>query len=515
MRKLLCVAVAIAAVLTGAPGQALAAKKPDPTAVKPSELSVINAILRQGRAKAEKGDWAGAKESYQSVIDNPVFPRLAPEMRHFAYYVLAAAELYNDEAEAAYTHMVAAAEAAPKKMDGSDWLFFANVAFEAGKSEAAGDAAVRAVTEFPDEVKKADSWRVFSLANRFDDIRDDRVRYQKFLEGLRGINYVPEAAFTTAETLWFDLFTIYADRGDDAKAQGLADGLTESFTVVRRQTDKRYQRFVPAGDDAYVKALEGDIAVARSLMTRHPAKMEGVQSLAETLKNANRLPEALKLADEALAKVDAAPKDKPAFEDLKDYHAWTLGTRSDILMLMGRHDDALAAQTRARDVAVTADQDTVSHRINLGGVLNDLGRPADALAEVKEVDSKKTSKYGVMAAEEVRACAHAQRGDKAALATSLDYMRTHADDGENVLQSALLCANEMDEAAKRLIARLDDPLKRGPALARVQTYLPKLQPTAWQKTVDGRLAALIARPDVQAAVVKYGVIRRYPVFSYR
>ena len=515
MRKLLCVTVAIAAVMMGLPGSALAAKKPDAEQIRPSELSLINAIIRQGRQKGQKGDWAGARDSSLSAVNNPAFPKLSPETRHYTYYFLAVAELYNEEPQAAYAHMVAAVEAAPKEMDGSAWLFYAKIAFEADKPEEAGDAAVRAVTEFPDEIKKIDSWQIFSLAGKFDGIKDDRVRYQKFLESLRAINYVPDDSFTTAESLWFDLFTIYADRGEDTKAQGLADSLTEPGNLARRQIDKRYMRFAPSADDAYVKALDGDIAVARSLMSRYPLKIQGVQSLAGKLANANRFPEAQKLVDDALAKVDAAPKDKPAFEDLKDYHAWTLGVRSEILLLMGRGADALTAQTQAREIAAAAGKDTVSHKINLGGVLTDLGRPADALTEVEDVDIAKSSKYGVMAATKVRACAYAQLGDKANLATSLDYLRSHVDDGETALQSALVCANAIDDAAKQLIARLDDPLKRSTALLAIQTYLPNPHPTAWQKITDSRLAALIARPDVQAAVTKYGVIRRYPVFGSR
>jgi tetratricopeptide (TPR) repeat protein len=514
MRKLLCAGVAIAAVLTCAPGVALAAKKPDPEQIKASELSVINAILRQGRQKAEKGDWAGAKDSYQSVLSNPSFPKLSAEMRHFVYYVLAMAEFYNDEYEPAYIHMVAAAEVAPKEMDASSWIFYARLAAKAGKTAAAGTAAVRAVTDFPDELKNIESWRIFSLASDLEEIKDDRVTYQKYLEALRAAQYVPKDDFSTSESLWFDLFAIYADRGEDAKAQVVADELTEPYTIARRQFDKRYVRFAPKAEDAYAKALAADIADAQAMVAKHPAKIEGIQSLANKLMNNNRLPEALKVIDEALAKADAAPKDKPAFEDVKEYHAWSLSTRASILQLMGRNDDALAAQTKARDIAVAADEDTVSHRVNLGGLLNELGKPANALTEVKDVfDDKTSSDYGVMAAEEVRACAHAQLGDKAGLAKSLEFMRAHTDNGETALQSALLCANEMDEAARRLIARLDDPLKRGPALLTLQTYLPRPQPSAWQKMTTSRFAALLARPDVQAAIAKYGSVRNYPVFG--
>lgn len=514
MRKLLYAGAAIAAVLISVPGAAIAAKKPDPEQIKPSELSVINAILRQGRQKAEKGDWAGATESYQSVIGNPAFSKLSPEMRHFAYYVLAMAEFYNDAYEPAYIHIVAAAEAAPKEMDASSWLFYARLAAKAGKTEAAGTAAVRAITDFPDQLKKIESWRIFSLASDLEEIKDDRVTYQKYLEALRTAKYVPEDDFSTSESLWFDLFAIYADRSEDAKAQALADALTEPYTIARRQIDKRYVRFAPKAEDAYAKALAADIADAQAMVAKHPSKIEGVQSLANKLMNTNRLPEALKVIDEALTKADAAPKDKPAFEDLKDNHAWALSTRASILQLMGRNDDALAAQTKARDIAVATDENIFSHRVNLGSFLNELGKPADALTEVKDLfDDKTASEYGMMAAEEVRACAHAQLGDKTGLAKSLEFMRAHADDGETTLQSALLCANEIDEAAKRLITRLGDPLKRGPALLTLQTYLPKPQPSAWQKTISSRFAALLARPDVQAAITKYGSVRAYPVFG--
>lgn len=514
MRKLLYAGAAIAAVLLSVPGTALAAKKPDPEQIKPSELSVINAILRQGRQKAEKGDWAGATESYQSVVSNPAFPKLSPEMRHFTYYVLAMAEFYDDAYGPAYTHIVAAAEAAPKEMDASSWLLYARLAAKAGKTEDAGTAAVRAITDFPDQLKKIDSWRIFNLASDLEEIKDDRVTYQKYLEALRAAKYVPEDDFSTSEALWFDLFTIYADRGEDAKAMVLADELTEPYTIARRQIDKRYVRFAPKAEDAYAKALDADIADAQAMMAKHPNKIEGVNALVNKLMNNNRLPEALKVMDEALAKAEAAPKDKPAFEDLKDYQAWSMSTRASILQLMGRNEDALAAQTKAREIAVAADENMVSHRVNLGGLLNELGRPADALAEIKDVfDDKTSSDYGVMAAEEVRACAHAQLGDKAGLAKSLEFMRAHAEDGEATLQSALLCANEMDEAAKRLISRLYDPLKRGPVLLTLQTYLPKPRSSAWQTTTSSRLAALLARPDVQAAVAESGSVRSYPVFG--
>lgn len=504
---------ALAAVmLSSAPQVALAGKKAQQSQVKPSEMAVINAIMQQGMKKGKDGDWDGAKESFRAIVSNPVFPKLSGEVRHYAYVSLALSESYSGEPQPAYEHILAAGQASPESIDGDYLLIVADLAFKADKDEAGGDAAIRAVSEFPQILKEDNDYQIFGLAGDLEKIKDDRVRYQKYLEALKASNYVPVDPFWSTESLWFDLFNIYADRGEDAKAQDIASSLTQPFTVMRRQTDRRYARFAPAGDDAYAKALDAAIAADRALAAKHPAKINGPQSLADRLMTANRLPEALKIIDDALAKAEAAPKDKPAFEDLNEYHNWALDTRSRILMLMGRGEDALQTQKKARDIALATGEDTVSQKINLGGVLNDLGKPQEALDEVRDVNLKGSSPYGVMSAEEVRACAYAQFGDKANLAKSLDYMKTHAEDGEAPLASALLCANDQEELAKRLIKRLDDPVDRGAALGEVQTYLPKPSPTAWQRTVDGRLAAVIARPDVRAAIEKYGFVHAYPVF---
>ncbi|MBW8732920.1 MAG: hypothetical protein JF571_01175, partial [Asticcacaulis sp.] len=65
----------------------------------------------------------------------------------------------------------------------------------------------------------------------------------------------------------------------------------------------------------------------------------------------------------------------------------------------------------------------------------------------------------------------------------------------------------------QLIGRLDDPDLRAAALGEVQTYLVPEHMTAWQKTISDRHAALLKRPDVSAAIDKYGFVRSYPEFG--
>jgi hypothetical protein len=74
----------------------------------------------------------------------------------------------------------------------------------------------------------------------------------------------------------------------------------------------------------------------------------------------------------------------------------------------------------------------------------------------------------------------------------------------------LLCAGDQDGAAARMIARLDDPESRADALVELQDYLPPAHPTAFRRAADARRAALKARPDVQAAVNRWGRILSWP-----
>ncbi|MBW8733554.1 MAG: hypothetical protein JF571_04460 [Asticcacaulis sp.] len=514
MRKLTCITAALSAVFlvaapVVAPAYAVGAK---PT-ISQSDTAAFQAIVKQGFDRVKARDWQGAKESFEAAIDLPIFNTLPDDLRYHVYVFSAVAEMSTDSLDKAYQHMIDAGNAAPDARDKGYWSTLCSIAQMAKKPEALADAFMHIVTEYPDALKTFDGSFIGQIIQDVRGIKDGHVRLLALLEALHDAKYTPTDPFWTNEWIDYSLMTLYAEKGDDERAKVHAAALADPDSIRDMQIDRRYNRFAPTDDQAFAAATDKKIARLKALAEANPDKIGGVQVTAYALMTANRLPEALQRLDDALAKVASAPKDKPAFSDLGDQLNWIHDTRARVLKKMGRFDEALAALKKGRDIAEASGEDVVSQKINLSDALTDYGQPKEALDEIKSFDPKAASSYGVMSATAARACAYAELGDTAHLKEELDYMKTHAADGQAPLQSALLCAGDLDPLAAQLIGRLDDPDQRAAALGEVQTYLVPEHMTAWQKTVFDRHAALLKRPDVSAAIDKYGFVRSYPEFG--
>lgn len=504
---------AIAAVFLSLAPMAAPVNAAGKPAVSKGEAASFQAIMTQGFDKLKSRDYQSAKESFEAALNHPVFERLPPELQYHLYVLAAFAEEYSDDADKAYQHMIDAGTVAPDARDGRYWTTFCDVAQRAHKSEALADAFVRIVTQYPDTLKNLDSGFVGQAIHEIRKIKDDHAHLLTVLEALHAAKYRPSNVFWTGEWVDYQRMAIYAEKGDQVQARAIAATLVEPGHIMAMQIDRRYSGFVTPDIGAYSAATDKDIVRLEGLVAAHPEKLAGVQALASALMTANRLPEALRRVDDALAKVAAAPKDKPAFDDLDDQLNWAYDTRARVLKKMGRFDDALAALKQGRDVAQAAGNDVVSQKINLSDELNAAGHPKEALEEIKTFDPKGASPYGVMSASEARACAYAQLGDTDHVKAEIEYMKAHAKDRPGPLQSALLCAGDLDALAGETIGQLDDPDERNAALIDVQTYLLPAQMTAWQKTMHDRYIALLKRPDVKSAIDKYGFVRSYPGFG--
>ncbi len=202
-----------------------------------------------------------------------------------------------------------------------------------------------------------------------------------------------------------------------------------------------------------------------------------------------------------------------AFDDQRENLRWALDYRNRVLWRMGRWDEAIATQAKARDSATASGGDSVSQRINLADLLYLRARPREALGELTGVTNDTASDFGLMEAEEVRACSYAQLGDRERLKTSLDTLRTHRDDAPNPLRAALECADDEDGLAAMIIARLDDPLTRNDELGALQIFLPEPHPTDFEALMNKRLDTVRNRADVRAAIARYGVVETYPIYA--
>ena len=506
MRKLpLKLAAALLITFTVA-GAAFASPPQAASALSESDKAAMQVITNQGMAKMRANDSKGAVTEFRTVTDNPKFAQLDGKMRYSILTLLVMAEWNTGDLKAAQTHLDQAGVAAPEKRDLTYWEYALSIGYRLNTPDAVADAVTALATDYPDHLNDGDD-RYFLAAVSMAGQRGG-AHFQAALEALQTAGYHPSDPFNNVEYMKMDLVELYVDGGRTADAKALAASLTQPNSILALQADKRFAGFVSPDPARYVQARADAVTAAQNELAGHPDRIEGVNILAMALLDDDRPEDALKVIDTALAKVAAGKPEKPAYSDLDDYLRWVRDARKNALKTLGRWDEAVAAQIKARDAAKT---DLVSQRINLADLYVELGRPADALAEVKMVNGTNTSPYGAMAAENARACAYAEQGDKASLTASLAILKTHADAGYGPLIDALRCAGDVDSLAKMDLQRLDDPGQRVAALMELQRWRPEPNMTDWDRKMAQVNDQVAARPEVRAAAEKYGIINTYPM----
>ncbi len=486
----------------------LLAGGPAPASKAPVKINdaIIDALISQGARQLDAKDDAGAIETYSAAIANPVFASTSREKQLSVYYGLGLAESDNGDDDAAFAAMDKGRALAG---DGDDafWYSYAIIAHIDHHYDAAADGLANYARLSPDHLNDMDDDEV-SLIVR-DSGKAGGNAKQNLLEALWGAKYHPSNPFWTGEWLWSELFEIYAVQGNDDKAREILPALVSPDSVLDIRIDNRFARFVAAdpGRFDYGKAQDAEIASDRQLADAHPDLLAGVHNLAEDLGHAGQLDAALQVTGDAIAKAEA---DHQAYSDSGDYLRWVHDGRAGALARLGRWDEAAAEMVLARQLS--GSDDKVSQTINLADIYYEMGKPQDALDTVKDMDAGTASPYGVMSADEARACAYAELGDGEKLAETLHYVTAHIDDGWEPARSALLCAGDVDRLAMHVIARLDDPDTRVETLVSAQDYMPLPHPSAMQTKMAGTWAKVMGRDDVTAAIAKYGVIISVPTY---
>jgi hypothetical protein len=106
--------------------------------------------------------------------------------------------------------------------------------------------------------------------------------------------------------------------------------------------------------------------------------------------------------------------------------------------------------------------------------------------------------------DSTRACAKAQLGDKAAAEALLESMRPRWKDNASAVSRTLLCLDAQDEAAALYVKRLEDPTERARVLSAFRTGVPAPVVSPNGKLIEARGEAVRARPEVAAALRKWG-----------
>ena len=480
-----------------------------PVAGVSDDERAIAAGVDKAATRMDADDEKGAEPDLKALIASPHFAGASTLTQARALTLLGICESVDGEPDAGLQHLIQAGKTNPDVRDRTYWVELAFVAYDLHKDELTGEAFSNTVVADPERAGALSPGLIYETLRRLQKLQDGGAHRRQLLEALTTAGYDPGDDPTAGETIRRDLFEVYAEAGEDAKARALLPDLVEPDTIVALRADNRYRRLVVDNPDFNNFAAMQDRYIEILRNRQASGGLPYAQALALSLMTANRLPEALKVVDNALAIGDLAAG---AHSDQGDQTKWLLDTRTRILALMGRWDEVEAAQVKARDSALKEGVDLVSQKINLADLYNRLGRPQDALKELSDLHDDKASVYGQMVAEQVRACAYAGLGDKDKLKASLDIIRAHAGEARDLLASSLTCAGDEDAVAALTIARLDDPAQRNDELVNDQDYLPAPHPTAYDAAYDMHFRNVLKRPDVQAAIAKYGVVESYPAF---
>ncbi|HUO11149.1 MAG TPA: hypothetical protein VMU37_00180, partial [Caulobacteraceae bacterium] len=348
----------------------------------------------------------------------------------------------------------------------------------------------RALDAIPDQI-------FYRLINKAHDPAS-REQAASVLAALEVANYTPSAPFARPDGLWLTYAQIEADTGNREHADKLLRRVGDVYSLMGAALDGRFSGEVAADPARFdVRAAqERQLTADQAAMTAHPELLEAVVMTISDLRALERYDEALALAQRTLDRLAAGPT---PFTDLAGELSDLNEAKADVLLDLGRDSDAVAAERQATRFGRHG-QANVSQVINLAGFLTETGDPEAALADLKVfdgADAPNASPYGVAWVHSERACADQQLNRTADAAAEMAYLSAHARDNPNAQLKALLCQNDLDDAAAEMKTLLQDPGQRVLAL----TYLVQwdLPPhfTPLGAVLHARFESVAARPDVQ------------------
>ena len=461
------------------------------------------ALLLRATAKLKDGDTVGALPLIRRVLAAPDFDTLSSEDQHQALLEGGFAELKSG-VPATSIQLLRRAVLSPEA-DYNDWLDLGAAGQAAKDSAAAVEAVTMLARRWPDRLSGAVDPVVsyaLSVAPTEEENRQGRIDLLSALYDARW----PQGHFSDGSYLWSDLAAMVYGAGDENRAADIATSVAIPRAIVGMCIGRDYDAILRKAPDVWdlAKRMEAYLAEVRERAAAQPDKLQAQHHLLDVLVQAGDDAEALKLADDDLAK---AKGPHSPYTDGADWIEWVHNARSHALRDLGRSDEAVAAMRAG--MALPEDGGVnISQVVNLADLLNALGRPKEALEVISHAGPG--SAFGQMEILAVRGEAWAQLGDKERLSKAIAEARGRLKDAPSALEDILIAANDLDGAAALFVQRLGDKAMRWEALMDLQGWRDIGPSSPVKAELDRRFAAVRARPEVQAAVQPIGRILTIP-----
>ena len=384
----------------------------------------------------------------------------------------------------------------------SAWVL-AQLAVKVGEFATSREAFVDYARRWPEQVVSADlplAWRnVLALQGQPEAQRD-------FLQQLFDAGFDP--ADGHASNLWHTLAILHLEAGDEATARVVAGRVMGFRNAAKMRVDRRFDRLLadqPTLGDPRAQGARLIEALTKK-ETAYPRSMSLRVELADEWVLMGDYAKAVAYVD---ASIKAVEQDEGEQWTELRHQWWLLRARSSASLRQGDGTQAIRDLERGSLMVAPGAPDVP--RYALAEYFCKAGRLGEGEGLLTAaVDASAAPLAPNVAA--LRACLAAGRGDMVAARRFADDVATSGNGHTGELHFlALLAIGDVDAAAPRLIALLENHDTRVDVLMLVQKdrYLASLPGVVAERRT---LEALLARPDVVAALAKYGRVLAWDLF---
>ncbi|HWA63808.1 MAG TPA: hypothetical protein VG939_20700 [Caulobacteraceae bacterium] len=474
-------------------GAALAQEAPH----KPSPLETQAA---EGMTQVLRDDCAAAAGTLKAVYDDPGFAQLEPRFRAA---VLEGADL----CEARLGHSQAAFALSRRAIQEPEatalaWSLHIDLALNLGRIDDGVTALTTLARRSPALLGDIKEQTVFSAYAYAESLPHADQRRMALLEALDHAGWKPKDPFNDAAGLKLERVRLLLAAHRDADAKAAAEGIVDPTTLIALRADDRFAAVAgPARAVDLVEATRKALVQALLAAGAHKDWLSGPYRIAQLQLRLGQDEAALKTVQAALDNYDDFGAS--AFADADPSLRRLQGLKAEILSRMGRLDAADGAFAEAAAEDAQGDEG-FEEKLAYASYLIDTDRSPLALDLLKAVKTDGLTDNGKAYLAAMRACAYSVTGDRAAMQRELAIVTAPRTPDYGAVLNGLICAGDLDGAAKVYIERLNDPAKRTDALVALQRF--KRPPTHGHedKAWDDDFLKVISRPDVLAAVKANG-----------
>jgi len=495
MRSILVIALVASAA--SAPCPSFAARSPAATTERIAPVVATRRAIESAREFLQDNDLSAAAAGFDGAIRSVGFDKLKPGEQYAA--LSTAGAIAAQQRDHATAHPLLMRATGYEQATGSDWH---NRLYAAYALQDYGDSARSIATiakRWPRTLAHINDVAIFNVAHRLESAQDSSGLWIDLVASLFDAHWTADGM--QPNELWRDLVRINVARGSLDKAIKVASRIDSASVMLAVQVEKRFDR-VTRGLNRPIdieRIAQAELERIQASVRAKPDSLQRWIDLQYVMLRMLQHEQVLANCDEVIERVRSGDG-ASLYTDFDSKYSWVLDLRASALVRLGRWDEAIRQQEQARRRPESGSMN-VSQSLNLGQLYVHLDRPADAREAVAELGQM--SAYGRMQLEVVRLAASVQENDEGAIETHLAFLREHRADAIETYQRGLLWVDRLDAAADLLVERLRSDTWRSDALVAMQDY-PEMIRTASQQTLYERWLSVVARPEVQAELRKFG-----------